>query len=97
MQPRVGNSAGRNLAICHKLVLNLKSVFLEGGSDFIVATETIQDCGSNSLTHTYVSYTGARISVHFEQETVYGLQVLIMNFGDSISLYNRCSYSKAAF
>lgn len=96
MQPRVGNSAGRNLAICHKLVLNLKSVFLEGGNDFIVATETIQGCGSNSLTHTYISCTGSQISVHFEQEAVYGLQVLIMTFGYSVSLYHRCYYSKAA-
>lgn len=79
-----------------KLVLNLKSVFLEGGSGFIVATETIQDCGSNSLAQTYVPYTGAQISVHFEQETIYGLQVLIMNFGYSISLHHRCFYSKAA-
>lgn len=96
MQPGVGNSAGRNLAICHKLVLNLKSVFLEGGSDFIVAAETIQGCGSNSLTHTYVSYTGSRIPVHFEQKTIYGLQVLIVSFGYSVSHYHRCYYSKAA-
>ena len=74
MQPRVGNSAGRNLAICHKLVLNLKSVFLEGGSDFIVATEAIQGCGSNGLTHTYVACTGSQISVHFEQRLFMGFR-----------------------
>lgn len=54
MQPRVGNSAGRNLAICHKLVLSLESVFLEGGGDYIIATKPIQGSGSKSLTQTHI-------------------------------------------
>lgn len=70
--PWVGNLAGRNPAVCHKLVLSLKSVFLEGGGNFIVATKTIQGSGSKSLTHAYTSCAGSQISVDVEQEPFSG-------------------------
>lgn len=53
MQSRMGRLAGRNLAVCHKLVLSLKFVFLEGGSDFLAATKTIHGGDAKSLTHTH--------------------------------------------
>lgn len=37
----MGNQAGKNLTIRQKLVLSLKSVLLEGDSDFTVATEQV--------------------------------------------------------